>query len=677
MTANNSLGKSSAPRLVVLALGLLLVSGSACRQPAAPGPAAVRPLSVDVRVDKTRPKAGQTLAVSVVVSSAKPLRGLKVAGSVFVPARGPVSLDLQPAGEAGRDEARFQGSVPLPPGSPDGLYALTVEAGRGDEKAYGKASFLLGKVVADFLAVSVMPDEDLEQDIRGYYEEFRKLGGNLLIIHDFITDMAHYPSRVCSKAAAAGSPDDKVTLALRLAEEYGLTSLLTAGWDMTRPMPYAECLASTKEVIGDLWEIYGPSPALAGFYSYQEGSGTYLAAQMREFAAAVKSYNPGLLTACAPYVDDALLAGYLSSIDDLDIVIYQGAVMASYRPDNRKCFPPRRTKDFTSLSAGATRARGKITISHVELFGYLEKQVAGIYLASPQDIRSQILSAATSFGPDGISFFNYYYCIHLLGKKAPEVRASRQAVIDSMTAYDLIARTAAAGSSRIGLYVPYSDWWTDRWTNTILPALDSFRKLGLDPDVLPFVPPPGEEILPYYPLHLNPEQLAFLKDSAYVLVLADIGGLQNTDSFLIEKYIAEGGTVVFFGPRVPYTRAYDRDQVCGGRENPAKPHSRVDVLQALEGEGRGRRQVPVRTLRVSVMDGGGRPGGGGFRGRERRGPRECPRERRLLDRAHGARRRGARDARPGPGCHRPGAPRSIRSDRRGGLRTGLRLGRSR
>jgi hypothetical protein len=575
--------KSFCQATVVMVLGWALLGGSSCRKPGAAGPAVAKPLAVDVQVDNKRPKAGDPIAVRVVVSAPNSPSGIQVSGKLFIPTRGTSALELQPSAETAGNEARFQGSISLGPDSPAGLYALTIEASRGQEKVYGKASFLLGKIVADFMAVSALPAENLEQDIQGYFEDFRKVGGNFVIIHNFITDKALYPSRICSKAAAAGSPDDKVTVALRLAERFGLTAVLTAGWDMTRPMPYSECLASTKEVIGELWDIYGSSPALMGFYSYQEGSGTYLAAQMREFAAAVKSHNRGLLTGCAPYIDDPLLAGYLASIDDLDIIIYQGAVMASYRPDNRKCFPARRTKDFTGLSSGATRARDKITISHVELFGYLEKRVAGAYLASPEDIRSQILSAATCYGPDGISFFNYHYCIYLQGKKVPEVKASRQAVIDAMTAYHLIAKSAAASSSRIAVYIPYSDWWVDRWTNIIVPALDGLRRLGVSPDILPFIPPPGEEILPYYPLHLNPEQLAFFQANNYVLILPDIGGMQDTDSLLIKKYMEDGGKVIFFGARIPYTRPYDRDQACGGKENAAKKHTRIDVVQPLEG----------------------------------------------------------------------------------------------
>ncbi len=581
-------------------LGSGWLAGSACRRPAEAVTGVAGPLAVDVGIDRPRARAGETIAVTVAVNSRNRLRGLKVSGRLFVPTRGAVPFDLKEAGPDfphGKNEARYRGSVAIGPNPAEGFYALTVEAALGNENAFGKANFLVGKIIADFLPVSALPAEDLEQDLRSYYEDFRKVGGNLVIIHNFITDKALYPSKICAKAAAAGSPDDKVTVALRLAEQFGLTSLLSAGWDMTRFLPSAERLASTKEVITELWKIYASSPALAGFYSYQEGSGTYLAAQMREFAAAVKSQDRGLLTACAPYIDDPLLAGYLASIDDLDIVIYQGAVMASYRPDNRKCFPPRRTKDFTGLSAGATRARRKITVSHVELFGYLEKQVAGVYLAGPKDIRSQILSAATAFGPDGISFFNYYYCIHLLGKKVPEVKASRQAVLDAIADYNLIARSAAASSSRIGVYIPYSDWWTDRWTNIIVPALDACRRLGVSPDILPFVPPPGEEVLPYYPLHLNPEQLAFFQANNYVLLIPDIGGLQDTDAFLIKEFIEGGGTVVFFGPRIPYTRAYDRNVLCGGRENPPAKHSGIRVLQPLRG-----RTVAGQSFRFAALE---------------------------------------------------------------------------
>jgi hypothetical protein len=566
---------------VGLWLAVFSVFFLSCRKVERETPDARPPLQVDVQVDKNRPDQGEAVGVEVVVRSAATSGGPSVKASLLVPSRGVRDLSLRAAESADKSRAVFRGEVTVGRDFPEGLYVITAEAARGSQKAYGKGSFLLGKVVGDFMVTSVLPAENLEKEIRRYFEDFRGVGGNMVTIHNIISEKAWYPSRVCAKAAEPETSDDKVGAALRLAREYGLAAFLSVSWDMTRPMPYSECLESSKKIIAELWDLYGANPSLLGFYSYQEGSGTYLASQMREFAAAVKSHNRGLLTSCAPYIDDPLLAGYLAAIDDLDMVIYQGAVMASYRKDNRKCFPLRRTKDFTGLSAGATMQRGKITLSHVELFGYLEKQFAGAYLAGREDIYSQILSAATCHGPDGIVFFTYHYNIHELGKKIPQVADSRRGVEEGMKAYALIAAAAASGSSRVGLYIPYSDWWTDRWTNAIVPSLDACRRLGLSPDIIPFLPPKGEDVLPYYPYHLNEEQLDFLLRNNYVLVLSDIAGMQDTDSLLLKNFVEKGGVGLLFGPSIPYGDQYDRDQICGGRENPARAHSMITIKEAL------------------------------------------------------------------------------------------------
>jgi hypothetical protein len=70
-----------------------------------------------------------------------------------------------------------------------------------------------------------------------------------------------------------------------------------------------------------------------------------------------KAWIAGLLTACAPHIDDALLASYLSVIEDLDMMIYQSAVMASYRPDNRKEYPLRRVRDFSASEPERSESR--------------------------------------------------------------------------------------------------------------------------------------------------------------------------------------------------------------------------------------------------------------------------------------------------------------------------------
>lgn len=540
-----------------------------------------RGMSVEVSVGRLRANPGEKVRVWAAVRSDETLRQAKVKSRLFIPTRGAEDLSLGKVEPAAKDYVLFQGDVDLHRDSPDGIYGVTVEVSSGAQRSVGKASFFVGKTVGDFLIVSAVPEESQDEDLRRYFEDFRSVGGNMVIIHNIISGKAWYPSRVSAKAAQAGTPEDKVGKTLKLAEEMGFSSFLSVSWDMTRSMPYSEYMPSMDAVIAELWELYGANPALLGFYDYQEGSGTYLVSHLREFAATVKAQNSGVLTACAPYIDDPLLAGYLAAIDDLDVVIYQGAVMASYRPDNRKCFPLRRTKDCTSLSAGATIQRGKVTLSHVELFGYLEKSYAGAYIAGPDDIRSQILSAATAFGPEGITLFSYHYNIHEMGKKIPEVKESRRGVEEGMRAYDLIAKSAASRSSRLGLYIPYSDWWVNRWADCLVPALDALRRLGVNPDIIPFIPPAGEDVLPYYPYHLNQEQLDYLLRHQYVLVLADIAGMQDTDSLLIKDFVEKGGVVLIFGPRIPYGDLFDREDLCGGRENPAASHSLIKAQTSL------------------------------------------------------------------------------------------------
>ena len=538
-------------------------------------------LAVETRVSPVRATPGGTVVIESTVR-AKKTDQIKVEARMLIPGKVPESLRLAEIKSENPAEKKFQGEIDLAYDWPEGLYTVTVTAAQGQKKTVSKGSFLLGNLIGDFTILSSFSTEGLEKDMRAYLEEFQKLGGNLIIIHSVITsEKAYYPSAVCLKPAVAGSPEDRVSLALKLAAEYGLTALLSVSWDMTRDMPYSECLDSTKKITKELWDFYCEEPALAGFYNYQEGSGTYLAWQMREFCSGVKALDRGLLTACAPYIDDPLLAGYLAAIDDLDIMIYQGAVMASYRKDNRRCFPYNRVKDFASLSAGATRVRDKITLSHVEFFGYLEKQYANSYLASPEDIYRQILSAASASGPEGIVFFTYHSNIYDYAKTMPAARKSRAGVEKGMKAFSFIAKKAARDSSHLGLYIPYNDWWADRLTATVVPALDGFRSLGLSPDILPFIPRRGEEVLPYYPYHPNEEQLEFLLKNRYVLVLSDIAGMQDPDSQMLKEFVEQGGVAVLFGPAIPYGDNFVREELCGGQENPAKLHHWVKIEQPL------------------------------------------------------------------------------------------------
>jgi len=562
-------------KLFILFLSVFIPLMFSCRPKGSAGAAAER-LHIDVLVDKIRPASGETVRISAVVKPADFLDRVVLKAVLLVPTEGPRDLTLSPAS---RELGLLTGEIRLAPDAPHGFYGITVAA--ENTSAVGKASFIVGKVIGDFMIVSAMPGAGLEEDLTAYMRKFMGVGGNLLVIHDIIKNKAWYPSKICAVAAAPNSSDDRVGTALQLADRLGLPSLITVVWDMTKKMPYAEYTDSMKAVMKELWGLYGRHPSLIGFYDYQEGSGTYMAAQVREFSDAVKALDKGLLSGCAPYIDDPLLAGYLAAIDNLDVVIYQGAVMASFRPDNRKCFPLRRTKDFAALSAGAMLQKNKIALSHVELFGYLEKSFGGQYLASPEDAYDQILSAASSFGPDGITLFTYHYNIHTMGKKVAEVQRTAPAVESGLKAYRLLAQEIANESGHIGLYIPYNDWWLDRWSANFLPALDAFRKLGVAVEVIPFIPPKGEEILPYYPFRMNEEQLEYLLSRKVVLVLPDISGMQETDSLLLKTFVERGGTVIQFGPHIPYGDLFDRKTFVGGQEEKARGYDLIEVREPI------------------------------------------------------------------------------------------------
>ncbi|MDD8025524.1 MAG: hypothetical protein PHI34_03340, partial [Acidobacteriota bacterium] len=497
---------------------------------------------------------------------------------LLVPGRGVRSLAVRPD-PAGAGE--WTADIDIPGKAPEGFYAVTVSGPAGKGRAAAKASWLVGRAIGDFFITSGVDASDPAGDIERCLRGFMDIGGNLVVVHDNINGQAWYPSALCAKAAAAGSADDRVGKTLDLADRLGLPVMLSVVWDMTRKMPGVERWASQKAVMAELLSLYAAHPCLMGFYDYQEGSGTYFAAHVREFSDAVKTIDRGLLAACAPYLDDPLLAGYLAAIPSLDIAIYQGAFEASYRPDNRKNFPVRRTRDFAALSAGAMRAAGKIALSHVELFGYLERRSAGQYLATPEDAFDQIASAAACGGPDGITLFTWHYNVHRMGQTIPAAREMGMAVAKGLEFYRAAAGRAAVWPGDVTLYIPYSDWWTDRWSASIVPALDALRTVGIAADIEPFIPPAGEEILPFYPYGMNEAQLAGWLERKTVLVLADISGMQDTDSALLKAFVEKGGTALLFGPHIPYADLFDREALVGGKEKDAAPRVRLVVREAV------------------------------------------------------------------------------------------------
>ncbi|MEA1875235.1 MAG: alpha-amylase family protein, partial [Bacteroidota bacterium] len=477
----------------------------------------------------------------------------------------------------------YKGEVILSGDTPEGLYAVHAWTGnKNNPLAVGKSSFLVGKMVIDFTYPSTLMGEDPDSNISHYLNDFSELGGNFLIAHGLIGKKAYFPSTICKTDLTSESSKDIVEAILQHGDDEGLPVMLSVSWDLTRNSPSEERMDEIESIMEELYFLYHHHPSLVGFYTYLEGSGTYIAPYIREFCDYAKTLNPGLLTGCAPYVDDPMLAGYLGIIESLDLIIYQGMVMASYRPDNRQKYPIRRVKDFCSLGVGAKWLQDKIAITHVELFGYLENRISPDYsTTSYENIYPELLSAATVAGSDGISFFTYSSNIYAPAKNHPEIRQSRQAVVDGMKAFDLIWDNISKTPNKLTFYFPHSDWVIERWSQSFLPALDAFRILGIPVDILPYSPALDEDY-PYWPNHPNEDVLPHLLKDQKILILPDISGFKRTDSDWIKPFVEQGGVVIAFGPQIPMARAssYERKNFFGLEEGEPKTHSSIIVTKS-------------------------------------------------------------------------------------------------
>ncbi len=531
---------------------LLLVSASVN--------AAAIETAINISLDRSRVVGGETVSFRLDTLG---IADTAIKVVLLQPRTGATELTLQ---EVQGSPGAYTGHVTLATDAPEGIYAIHSWTGEATSpSAVGKATFLLGQVVADFFIAPYLDETQPVEDLENYLKELRQIGGNLLVAHNLITPTkAFYPSKIAQTDVVKGSAGDIVELVLSRADKYGYAVLLSVSWDMTRQAPFKNRMEEIKSITDELYALYKHHPSLVGFYSYQEGSGTYYVPYVREFSEHVKKMHSSLLTACAPHMDDPLLAGYLATVEELDILIYQTGVMASYRTDNRKKYPFRRVKDFCSLSAGAKRLQNKISINHVELFGYLENRLTPNTTATTyENIYPQILSAATVTDADGISFFTYHAHVYVPFKKIRQVEQSRRAVLDGMQAYKLLTSLISQERNPLTVYFPYSDWIIERWPNYFLPALDAFRVLGIPFDVLPYSPPFEESVYPYYPFNLNPEVLRRLLEERSILVLPNISGFQQTDSDLMKAFVAQGGVILAFGPQLPMGRSYERAEFIG------------------------------------------------------------------------------------------------------------------
>ena len=540
--------------------------------------------TIEIRVTPFRAEPGDTVKVEVRVSDANGSASRQLSAVLLKPTLGSFELALE---KVRNNPGVYKGEVILSDDTPQGLYAVHAWTGNPDKPgAVGKASFLSGKMVIDFTIPSTLVGKDPDFNISQYLQSFQEIGGNFLIAHGLIGKGAYFPSKICKTDVTPGSSKDMVEAILRHGDEKGFPVLLSVSWDLTKNSPSSERMSEIKSIMKELYLLYHHHPSLVGFYTYLEGSGTYFAPYMREFCDYAKSLNPGLLTGSAPYVDDPMLAGYLGIIESLDIIIFQGGVMASYRPDNRQKFPIRRVKDLCSLGVGAKWLQNKIALTHMETFGYLENRISPDHSAtSYENIYSELLSAATVAGSDGVSIFTYssviYAPLKKYPEKYPEIQQSYQAVLDGMKAFDLIWDDISKTPNKLTFYFPHSDWVIERWTQSFIPALDAFRILGIPVDILPYSPPLSEDY-PYWPNTPNEDVLPRLLKDQKILILPDISGFKRTDSDWIRDFVEQGGSVIAFGPQIPMARAssYERKELFGLEEGEPKIHSSIVVTES-------------------------------------------------------------------------------------------------
>lgn len=528
--------------------------------------------SIQINVSSPRAVPGETVEITFQLAPGTNVAHGSLQAVILRPSLGAAPLPIDARG-AGMYLARYR----VPKSAPQGLYAIEARAGRSDGSGpLGKATFLVGKITADFFEPVHLDPSNTAGSLDGYLAEFSRLGGNLVIAHGIITtDQAYFHCEICKTSPALRGSGDIVEMLLRQADARGIGVLFSVAWDLTHQSPFQDRLAETGAIMRELYREYGRHPSFLGFYAYQEGSGLYYAPYIAKFTRMAKDIYTGLLTACAPYVDNPNLAGYLGSLHDLDIIIYQAMVMGSYRPDNREHYPLRRAKDFCALSAGAKKLQNKIALTHVELFGYRENDI-GSGFASYDNQYGQFLSVATVADNDGIALFAYQPLIYSRLKSNPQAAESQKAVVDGLRALRIIS-SASAAPALLAAYLPYSDWAAERWQESYLPAFDAFRKLGIPLGVLPYEPPADESLLPYYPFHLNADVLERLLRNGTVLVLPDVSGLQKTDSDLIRQFLEQGGVVIAFGPRIPTGVSYNRADIFGVESRSIAEHRFLEI----------------------------------------------------------------------------------------------------
>ncbi|MCX7704495.1 MAG: DUF4434 domain-containing protein, partial [Planctomycetota bacterium] len=426
----------------------------------------------------------------------------------------------------------------------DGFYVATgyILEKRNEKpllRGIAKRSFLCGRIIADFLHIPSLPDKATKEYLNGYLKQFKSLGGNLLIADSLVTsERAFYPSNVCRSRVVP--EHDFLLEVLEGCDREGIAVLLSLPWDVSADLPHSTRLASLEKIMYELYLNYGAHPSFCGYYSHLTGGSLDYALYIRTFTKLVKSLDDGLLTACSPYLEDPLLAGYLASIEWLDIILPQTRFSASRLPSDGRFLPVRRAADYIKCFAGAS-SRKKLLLPRIELFSPSQETAL-----SESDVKGQILAVSSVGNLNGIALYSYHRDVYpLLAAKGEKMEKALQ---DALTAFNVI-QSEFSSHPTIAIYYPSSGRL--RSANSLFDSLDSLRRKGISSGVVVFVPPSRESLSPFPPTMADEEMVRSLAESARVILLCDVVALSESDCSFINEALSSGATLVVSGFPLP------------------------------------------------------------------------------------------------------------------------------
>jgi hypothetical protein len=441
----------------------------------------------------------------------------------------------------------------------EGIYVVT---GYVTEKKDGKSfpcgvakrSFVSGSVVADFLHIPSLPQDATKEYLRGYLTHFKALGGNLLVADSIITvERAFYPSGVCRRRTVP--EHDFLADVLEECDKQGVAVLVSLGWDISADEPCSKRFSSLERIMYELFYNYGMHPSFCGFYSYLSGGSLDYALYIRTFTRLVKTLDEGLLTACSPNLEDPLLAGYLASIESLDIIMPQTRYSASRALDDKRFYPARRSGDFVKCFTLSFPSNRKLILPRIELFS-----PASDFPMDETGIKSQILSVASVGGLNGIALYSYHKDIYSQLAVKTEAGRHEKCLQDSLIAFSTIQKEFSAHPP-ITVYCPFSKRL--KTETSLFDSLDGLRRLGIAAGVSVFVPNERETLPPFIPSSAEKSFVRATADSRKVILLSDTVALSLADCSFIKDSLNASSTLVVSGFPLPTGVELNRESLFG------------------------------------------------------------------------------------------------------------------